>query len=196
MEMPPSLPNIDLGAAGDTAANDMRSAENTKRSPKSKYLDDYDTYTADGYMAPKHVYADVKDIPPRAQCQPVPDHYDIVKPASDNFPPSSSAQNLYEDPRAMKLDSTVNPTYGNIPADDMKVFHYDVPRLSAASADVASEYSSAADLREQAKTTRDQYDIPSNRSSPSNNETADIPAADLYDHPRNLKDFESKETCA
>jgi len=187
MEMPPSLPNIDLGADDDNAANDMRAAENTKQSPKSKYLDDYDMYTEDGYMAPKHVYADVKDVPPRSPCPPIPQHYDVVKsPMMD--------RDIYEDPQAMRLDSALSPSYSNIPVESAQGALYDIPRLSATEG-VASEYSSTADLSLFARSTPAQYDVPSNRSS-SNNESTDNSDEGHYDHPRNLNDFESKETCA
>jgi len=187
MEMPPSLPNIDLGADDDNAANDMRAAENTKQLPKSKYLDDYDMYTEDGYMAPKHVYADVKDVPPRSPCPPIPQHYDVVKsPMMD--------RDIYEDPQAMRLDSALSPSYSNIPVESAQGALYDIPRLSATEG-VASEYSSTADLSLFARSTPAQYDVPSNRSS-SNNESTDNSDEGHYDHPRNLNDFESKETCA
>jgi len=47
-------------------ANDLILEEDKLKS--EKFLDDYGTYTEDGYMAPKHLYADISDIlPPRYQ---------------------------------------------------------------------------------------------------------------------------------
>lgn len=185
MEMPPTLPNIDIAA--DNAANDMRASENSKLSPKSKFLDEYGTYTEDGYMAPKHLYADVGDVPRRSQIPAIPQHYDVVKSPSSEMPASSSVPNLYEDPRSIRLDSSLSPSHCNIPANVNGATHYDIPRTSA----VASEYSSTAELTGQAPADN----LASARSSMSDNELPTTMEG-LYDKPRfNLSDFESKETC-
>lgn len=106
--------------------------------PATKYLDEYGPYTHDGYMAPKHVYAEPEEV----MKQPVPPQrmtgiYNEPGPVY-SIPKSRENSALYEDVQESTRmpELTENPLY-ETPQNNKQIepdrralaaSEYDVPR--------------------------------------------------------------------
>lgn len=171
---PRKTPEIDISTS-DNATNHMLADKSNKTSTTaSKYLDDFDTYTPDGYMAPKHIYADVADISGAPTTSLIPAHYDVPEAVRTSGVPQPQ-MNVYEDPKDV-LNSGQSASYSNIP--NMMGAHYDVPQNSRVEV-VASDYQVGG------KTVPSQ---PESGEKVAEEVTAN---AAHYDVPHKLKDFEA-----
>lgn len=129
---------------GGVKVNDTSDMLNEGR----KYLDDYGTYTGDGYMAPKHLYAEVgKPIPPLG---PIPSQYSI--PSHQYGSPPNPSTNFYEDVR-----NSANPDQQLRPVEEV----YEQPSVTVATsnADTASN-ESCYKVPPSVSLAASEYDVP------------------------------------
>lgn len=159
---PPQLSPIQKMALPDPFANSR---------PEEKFLDEYGPYTHDGYMAPKHIYAEVADIaPPKRASQPAA-HYSVPSDRRNELSmdlsvdlsglPSDADVNVYEEVRGSRIPSSLD----SLPPDAELV--YETPRTARASA---------------ASNTKS--DAPNSR--PSDAADSMVNAAAEYDVPRSI----------
>lgn len=125
MEAPGCQPPMDI-ASVENAANHKKSTE--KPSGENKYLDECDTYTPDGYMQEKHIYADVSyaSIP-----TPSTGHYDVPDAVRSSLP---SDANIHLSEESPSKQSNIPARIGSL---------YDVPKKGA---DVAVEYANGSEV--------------------------------------------------
>lgn len=149
---PPLLRNQSVEIESvDNAANCKKSSE---RAGASKYLDECDTYTDDGYMQHKHIYADVAEMGVPAPSI-APGHYDVPEAVRNG---SVADVYLYDRPQDVLPNSQLSPSYSNIPATAGAF--YDVPRRSL---EVADEYASGPKAMESKADSPEapaHYDVP------------------------------------